>query len=107
MTYGFNGCELKKGPILGDMTLEDFYEMFDDQVGCGYIGFTHNSYLNNGAMITEYDYTCQSPVHESWPLFLIPGMIHLLLTNFYIFLPLTDCCCSYKLVLVVMTVLIY
>ena len=90
MTYGYNRCEVTYGPLLRDMSLEDFYEMFDDQVGCGYIGFSHNSYFNSGYMITEYEYGCQSPVDESWPLFLIPGMIHLLLTNFYIFLPLTD-----------------
>ena len=76
MNYGFNTCTEKMvvGPLLRNMRLEDFHELFNDKLGCRYIGFMKHPSLDMGKMITEYDYSCQSPVHESWPLFLIPGM---------------------------------
>ena len=75
MKFGFNRCGEKMvvGPLLQNMSLEDFYEMFDDGLGCRYIGFIKHPSLDMGNMITEYEHSCQSPVNASWGLFLITG----------------------------------
>lgn len=68
MDFGFNGCDIRFGPIQRNVTEDSMAKM---AAATNANGFTYTPVYNYGAvLIGQYPMNCKSPANQSWPLYL-------------------------------------